>query len=232
MLPPIYQCAGGHSICQDCRPNLQECPLCRSVIQTTQNFTLEKVTQYMVYPCKFYKTGCTYSSKSTEIRQHENSCEFGPYKCPLNEFVTCDWKDNSAKLAEHVTEKHSDKLITNDRINVNFNKEQPAAQYECYLIKLLKRCFALHYKFENDKFYWSVQLVGPSNECKKYRMDIDLVDYSGNKRRCYLTGLVAPLSDRDSSFRNSSNYLTLPLEMVEPFINENVFGFRVVISTD
>ncbi|KAF5300116.1 hypothetical protein FQR65_LT19401 [Abscondita terminalis] len=62
MTPPIFICPMGHSICSSCRPKIRICPSCRSEIQDTRNFTLEKLTTVFEYPWQTSEIGC----KSTD----------------------------------------------------------------------------------------------------------------------------------------------------------------------
>lgn len=230
MLSPIYQCLNGHSICKDCKVKIQECPMCKTAIQDTKNFALEKMTKYLTYPCKFYKSGCHYSAKASDISKHEDSCEFGPYDCPLAEIVNCDWKSNINEIIEHVENNHNDNLLKNDKVDGTYNKES-GFHRQVYLIKFKKRIFKLHYKYENSKLYWAVQLIGPVEECKKYNFEIDLVDFCGSKRRCYLTGPISPLTLQTGPFDDPSKCIILTSEIADSFATNNILGFRVLIFT-
>ncbi|KAG5862558.1 hypothetical protein JTB14_016916 [Gonioctena quinquepunctata] len=229
MLPPIFQCLNGHSICQTCKVLVTECPMCKNPVQDTQNFVLEKMTQYLDYPCKFHKMGCTFSCKSTEIQNHENGCEFGPFDCPLKEFFNCQWNSNSSEIVEHLENNHDEHILKTDKVDVPFNRDE--LNEKIYLIKFSKKCFKLLFKYNEERFYWVVQLVGPSNESKNYRFEVDIVDLSGNKRRYYLTGLVSPLAEKNDSFKNPNKYIMVTLEQVSGFI-KNVLSFRMRIIKD
>ncbi len=39
---PIYQCEHGHIICEDCRENFENCPICRVKLGRQRNHLLEK----------------------------------------------------------------------------------------------------------------------------------------------------------------------------------------------
>ena len=42
---PVYQCANGHVICQDCIEKLNNCPICRNDSALRRNLKLEKIVQ-------------------------------------------------------------------------------------------------------------------------------------------------------------------------------------------
>lgn len=225
MLSPIYQCTNGHSICEPCKSRLTECPVCKNKFQETKNFVLEKMTQHMIYPCKFYKSGCQFSVKATEIRNHENGCEFGPYTCPLKDAQNCDWKASHAEVVDHIDNNHDESILKTDKIDLVFNNTQ--ALEKIFLIKYLRKVFKLFFKYQNEKFYWCVQLVGPANDAKLYKFEIDVIDLTLAKKRCYFTGLVVPLSNQTDCFTTRGKYTVASLEQLEDFINNNTFSFRV-----
>lgn len=85
MVPPIHQCVTGHSICVKCKEDVKECPACKKEIGNTQNFALAQLINYITYPCKHDR--CTFTAKARDIKQHEATCVYGPFKCPLKEYL-------------------------------------------------------------------------------------------------------------------------------------------------
>lgn len=138
MLPPIYQCLQGHSICSTCKTAVPTCPLCRTEIRNTQNFSLEKLTARMIYPCKYHKAGCLMTVKSSDIRKHEDSCEYGPYDCPLSEIENCAEKSTKNNIISHVETNHETYILKSDKINVPFAGR---ALEKYYIIKFANRIF-------------------------------------------------------------------------------------------
>lgn len=75
----------GHSICSDCKTQIHVCPTCRSQISGSigRNYTLEKLTQKVKYPCRNREIGCGFVTTSDKIRQHQRSCELSENPCIL-----------------------------------------------------------------------------------------------------------------------------------------------------
>lgn len=230
MLPPIYQCISGHSICASCKPQVARCPICPGEIRNTQNYSLEKLTTRMMYPCKYHKMGCAITLKSSEIRSHEGSCEFGPYVCPLSEEETCTKKYNKSELISHVENNHPEYILKSDKINVPMGGGDQLIQ-KYYLIKFSNKLFKVCFKFENQQFYWALQLIGPAEECKNYKFEIDIVDNSENKLRQYTRGLCVPYSLQNEVFTKRRNYVSFLYDQIADFITDNL-TYRVRVVKD
>ncbi|XP_050295314.1 uncharacterized protein LOC126735388 [Anthonomus grandis grandis] len=111
MIPPIYICSTGHSVCSDCKAMVPICPSCRNTFANGRNFTLEKLTQKVKYPCKNREIGCGFVTTSDKIKKHQNSCELSENPCILK----CGWKGLAPGLYNHFRESHRDQIIENNK---------------------------------------------------------------------------------------------------------------------
>ncbi|XP_072394628.1 uncharacterized protein [Diabrotica undecimpunctata] len=224
MLPPIYQCANGHSYCEKCKIKIEnKCALCRVAIHETRNFTLEKMIELLIYPCKYHKAGCTYSCISTEIRDHEICCEFGPFICPLKDTANCDWEGSHSKLFDHIDNNHNEFILKSDQISIPFNDQT----MKTYIIKYEKKIFQFHYNYGKQKLYLCVQIIGRSTDAKKYRFEADVIDLSGLKRKCFNVGLVSALTSLDERFQDDK-CVKIYLEQINGFYSD-VINLRIRI---
>lgn len=64
LIPPIFQCVLGHSICEKCKSQVPECPSCKGAINETRNVTLEKITERVNYHCKYWEFDCRHVANS------------------------------------------------------------------------------------------------------------------------------------------------------------------------
>ncbi|CAH0558758.1 unnamed protein product [Brassicogethes aeneus] len=199
MVGDIYQCHKGHSVCDNCRS--KNCIVCSEPIQDTKNYSLQKFANFFDFPCKYRKTGCKFTGKNTEIKTHEKYCKFGPYNCPLAGFVECAWKDNVAEIISHAEKVHNDMILKSDRINIDWKKDSMPNTKKCSLILFSGSLFRLIFKYENDKMYWCVQCVGPAENCKDLKYEIDFIDNSDDNLRHFLRHKVMPLAPVDESFQ-------------------------------
>ncbi|CAH1173511.1 unnamed protein product [Phaedon cochleariae] len=236
MLAPIYQCVRGHSICGKCKKRVLEtagnCPSCKQPFHDTQNFSLEKMSQLMVYPCKFHKSGCNFASKSAEIMVHEDSCEYGSYKCPVDtEGTVCEWIGSSSKVIEHVSNNHEEYLLKVSKIKVPFARNEPRTEVK--FVSFQKMLFKIFFIYKQKKFFWTVQLVGPTKESKNYKFEVDVIDMTGDKKRFFMVGNVANLDDDWRRVQRPRGFvLFAALEQLEGFIREDQggdFSFRIKV---
>jgi hypothetical protein len=83
LLPPIYVCINGHSICENCKHQTAFCPTCRMAFTNTRSVVLEKISTYMQFPCVYWRSGCNEIMSSENINEHLPLCRFRKYFCPL-----------------------------------------------------------------------------------------------------------------------------------------------------
>ncbi|XP_060530513.1 uncharacterized protein LOC132704510 [Cylas formicarius] len=107
MVPPIFICPTGHSVCSDCKVKVGKCPSCRCDYAEGRNFTLEKLTTLVKYPCRNRDIGCGFISTSDKIKLHQNCCELSESPCLLR----CGWKGLGPGMYNHFLEKHPSRLL-------------------------------------------------------------------------------------------------------------------------
>ncbi|KAG4078623.1 hypothetical protein HA402_015213 [Bradysia odoriphaga] len=109
MIPPIHQCASGHSICKECRFKLTHCGLCRGVFTDARNYGLETLVGAVKFKCPNSGLGCNETASYDDMKKHENAvCRFRPIVCHL-----CQ-QDHDGKLGKlsiegyliHLQESH------------------------------------------------------------------------------------------------------------------------------
>ncbi|KAF5286825.1 hypothetical protein FQA39_LY00358 [Lamprigera yunnana] len=175
MVPPIYQCVVGHSICGTCKPLMNECSTCRDKIAATRNFSLEKLTRIIKYNCKYIDLDCPFQLNSEEIKDHEANCKFGPYNCPFDEFRECKWKRKLSNIIYHAKTCHEDDILeVNYLTRAYLDTSSEDTDEDCYIIKSFGGLFRIIFKFCSKMFYWSIQYVGPSEEAEKFMYELDI----------------------------------------------------------
>lgn len=106
MQPPIYQCREGHTLCCNCRQRLSSCPTCRSPELNIRCRALEVLAQCLTdVPCRFANYGCTYTTRYSEVHQHESRCLRRPLAC-LHADNGCAFEASPQQLAEHLLQQH------------------------------------------------------------------------------------------------------------------------------
>ncbi|KAF7278238.1 hypothetical protein GWI33_008595 [Rhynchophorus ferrugineus] len=155
LVPPILQCRTGHSICSSCKSELNQCPTCKSEFIDTRNFLVENLVASMNYSCKYDE--CPYQGKPTSIKAHQESCIFGPFKCPLKEYQSCNEIFAFKDLYRHVMDRHYEYLLEIDTL--------------CCL-----------YEYNEKIFKFSVHLIGNPEDNLTYKYDIDFNNAKTNNR--------------------------------------------------
>nr|CAH7747527.1 unnamed protein product [Callosobruchus chinensis] len=103
--PPIGQCRRGHAFCPRCFNRMNRCIFCLSTKSRTKCTVLEKINDLLQFPCRFANRGCTFTSKSSTIADHEVNCEHSVSVCPLR-FNNCEWSGRRAQLVSHCLNTH------------------------------------------------------------------------------------------------------------------------------
>lgn len=112
MIPPIFQCQNQHLICSKCHTNQTRCPICRGMMKGVRNLCMEKVTEYISYPCKNDGNGCNAMLRLDQKEHHEKIClKSGQYRCLLpmtgQNIKECLWIGPFEKADAHIRQTHS-----------------------------------------------------------------------------------------------------------------------------
>lgn len=230
MVPPIYQCETGHSVCGTCKSNVNECPSCKQFIRETRNFHLERITNRIKYYCKYRDYGCPFITSAKDIKQHEIECKHGPFRCPLYDHIACNWKGKFADIMPHIRHSHDDNVLEMEKISVPYEESDfEHADEDCFILQTAGELFKLMYKYENRCFYWAVQLIGPFNEARKFFFMLDIIDNKNLNQRFFMKRYCTPLTPKCDAFVEKENYVKIPLDLIECMI-DNSLTYRVHIT--
>lgn len=202
MKPPIYLCLTGHSICNRCRPRLHQCPSCRSNFGNARNYALEALTNTVSYPCGYRELGCLTVLPLNKITKHESDCHLKPYNCPLMETYRCAWEGTLVSLSTHLNSDHKDKVRPGYYYKTTNTFSFDCNYAEIYCMFAYGEVFRVCHKRDmgNQNTYWSVQLIGPSGESKKYKCEIGMIDGRNENRKLIRTDLCQDLSNQENMF--------------------------------
>ena len=102
--PPVYICPLGHNICQECRPKLSRCPICKEKFKEgSRNYFAEKILEKLERNCRYEIFQCDFSTcDSQHLIDHE---------------IVCDKKQDMEDLLKQ--EEKSDEENENDQANQN-----------------------------------------------------------------------------------------------------------------
>lgn len=229
MTPPILQCLTGHSFCQTCKEKLSECPSCKKPFQNTQNFVLAQVIAHIDYPCKYSK--CRFTAKAKDIRRHEENCTFTPHPCPLIDYENCSEEMMFDQMYEHIVNNHYESLLEIDCVSYPFSINDETGITDCFIIKYDSKLFKLHIEYEDCKFYFAAQLVGPPEEASDYRFCVDILDASKKNHRVYCTRNCGPMTHGDDAFEDGREFIVFTREQIKHLITDVIF-FRAIIKNN
>uniref|UniRef100_A0A6P7G4X1 RING-type E3 ubiquitin transferase n=1 Tax=Diabrotica virgifera virgifera TaxID=50390 RepID=A0A6P7G4X1_DIAVI len=222
MLPPIYQCLTGHSICEGCKESIIECPICRGEFQNTKNFTLAQVIEHMNYPCKF--DGCNFVAKSKDIRKHQSTCIYSPTNCPLKEYLDDSEEACVDVVYDHVV-KNQDDILEIDCKDKNGTFKNICRS--CFIVVYESKIFRLLSRYKNNELCFTAQLIEPSYESSCYFFDIDILDKEKNSgvRKTNSCGLV---TDTKTAFDDDMTVITFTYSEIRHLIDNQIF-FKIKI---
>lgn len=101
--PPIFQCARGHVVCGECRPNVTTCPQCRDVMGNIRSLVSEKMLEKIPTSCKFNDHGCQVELMRSHLSEHEKNCGYREINCVD---LACQQKIAMSKLLTHLENDH------------------------------------------------------------------------------------------------------------------------------
>jgi E3 ubiquitin-protein ligase SIAH1 len=167
---------------------------------------MEIVANSLVLPCNYSTSGCAVSVLHTERRKHEESCEFRPYSCPLQEDF-CIWEGSLEEAMPHLIKCH-DFYTPPESQYYEFlvsDINQPGPVYwEC-----IQLCFGHNFimvlkKLETldvcEQFCATVQLIGTRKQAENFAYKLEL---RGQRRRLTWEATTTSIHERFSAIMNS-----------------------------
>jgi len=100
---PIFQCARGHVVCAECKPNVNTCPICRDVLGNIRSLVSEKVLEKLPAPCKYSDTGCEVELMRSELPSHQKKCKYRSVNCVD---LACQQPVSLVNLLNHIDNDH------------------------------------------------------------------------------------------------------------------------------
>ncbi|EFA00429.2 uncharacterized protein LOC663065 isoform X1 [Tribolium castaneum] len=210
MVPPIQICSTGHSFCSRCRDQMEECPTCRHPFQEGRNYTLEKLTTCINYPCMFRDAGCTVACPSEKLREHELDCSFSGIQC----FLECN-TGPVMNLFKHLNEKHRDRLIVAGEVHILDLGEGEVMK--TFAICFGNDMFRLAVFYDGD-IKFSLQQFGVKQSC--YTYELEIICTTDCSEKIILTKECPPMS---TTFWSKS--ITVPDDLIQRFISEEDLVF-------
>nr|CAD7451848.1 unnamed protein product [Timema tahoe] len=178
---PIVQCKNGHLVCSNCRPKTKRCPTCRGPLGKIRNLSMENLSCFISFPCKFVVRGCKALLFQRKMAAHVKACEFQPYSCPCPG-APCKWQGYLEDVLPHLKTSH--KNITTLKGDDIFFQPTDVDLFGEVDWAMLQSCFNHNFMIVlkkrelikgNEQFFAFAQLVGPRQQAKKfkYRLQLD-----------------------------------------------------------
>ncbi|KAJ8978201.1 hypothetical protein NQ317_013147 [Molorchus minor] len=150
LIPPIFICPCGHNFCLKCKGVV--CKLCNEGITDERNTELEEKYNKYLHPCKYKRMGCPQKLVYSDLHQHEITCTFCEYRCPVDE---CTFEGQFKGLANHLKLIHGSTKILEVFILVFQNIS------EAFLVNEEKGIFYCYSKYSHDCVLWEAKFCGP-----------------------------------------------------------------------
>jgi E3 ubiquitin-protein ligase SIAH1 len=171
MKPPISMCENGHSICNDCKPKLKNCPSCRKSFLDVRNLALESLSAALASPNN--------SSKNSDS-SHKN------YKCPFAAVSNedCVWCGSLLDMKNHIMTSHGDGNDTHEstgRFNVILTNLSSERHYR-KVVSIGDELFYVVWEIKDGSFFCSVLYVGPKKKSSKFTYTFSITTENGPKK--------------------------------------------------
>ncbi|XP_022248421.1 E3 ubiquitin-protein ligase Siah1-like isoform X3 [Limulus polyphemus] len=233
VLPPILQCQNGHLVCSTCRQKITCCPTCRAPIGNIRNLAMEKVASTVMFPCKYFASGCNAQLLHTDKQDHEEICEFRPYSCPCPG-ASCKWQGSLEQVMTHLLAVH--KSITTlkgeDIVFLATDINLPGAVDWV----MMQSCFGHHFMLVLEKqekydghqqFFAIVQLIGTRKQAENFIYRLEL---SGHRRRLTWEATPRSIHDGVQSAIMNSDCLVFDTSIAKLFADNGNLGINVTIN--
>lgn len=209
----------GHSICSSCKERVATCPICRSEFSKTRNYTLEKLTSKVHYPCRNREIGCSFVTTADKIRGHEAVCELTETHCLLG----CGYKCLRPKMYSHLSEKHWNQILELDVVHKRDVSEKKHGYYVFYHGGEL---FRFSVVVSND-YRFNVQHLGTINDEPKFRYQLEFVDPSSLGRSLSMSFFCQSLTEYpEQAYKTAA---ALQWDLLKPFLDGKYLNYKISI---
>lgn len=196
---------------------MASCPICRSDFSITRNYTLEKLTSKIHYPCRNREIGCSFVTTADKIRSHEAVCELTEISCLLS----CGHKSLRPKLLSHILDKHSHYVLDLDVVH----KRDITVKDTTYIIhdngELFRFCINV-----NNAYKFLVQHLGTTEE-PIYRCSLEFIDPSPCGPSISMGFVCRSLTE--SPEQMSKSKISIQGDLLKPFHDGKYLLFKISI---
>jgi len=176
---PISVCPEGHLVCKECKPKIDNCPVCRVRMVGGKSQLAILVTDHISHDCGNEK--CKESFRLEALVSHEKVCAHRVVSCP---YSLCGKNVPLAKLTHHLL---ASKKVCCAQTNAAIATENGFNSRTYFIRKVTRRKmiwpidiftyfddvdYAVYpYKFE-EQFFIVVVMFAPDQECAKFRLEL------------------------------------------------------------
>ncbi|XP_057655745.1 uncharacterized protein LOC130893534 isoform X1 [Diorhabda carinulata] len=128
MVPPIYQCVAGHSLCNDCKSKVEKCPSCESKIEETRNIILENISETVELPCSFESKNCTFRAGVKRVASHEQECPLNTKKQRMENSKETTTNGDGATVKTEDTKDTGTSIPPEEGVNSNETVKEEAME--------------------------------------------------------------------------------------------------------
>jgi E3 ubiquitin-protein ligase SIAH1 len=232
---PIYTCdSGKHATCNEC---FQISKVCKCKLQIkNRSDVLEKVRTTLPLACKFRKNGCNAVLSLESLLYHEVDCQWRPIFCPILDCKSNDTKIIFNLLDTHLTEHHTDLLVTDESLRVGivnrFTKEYLNGKEAVMLPNKLSLYGAQFFReivLVNKRVYIWIYYQGSKEEAKNYICTIKVYGGSENEEFFY-NGPPRSLDESKDEVIDGDYGLSMSLSQVKRIVSEGKMRYSIKIS--
>lgn len=226
LIPPIWLCQTGHSVCDECYKTLSVCSICERKFTGGRNLLAEAYSPKLLYPCKNSKSGCQETLTVDKVKEHQANCSYQSYKCGVKQ---CNWHGTIDQIENHFTNAvHINYETTNDKSSLHFHSGE--IQSFVNLIKLFDHLFWFKYYRNEEHIFWAVQYIGAENEADQYSYEVEIKNYNEElkiklRKYCHKIGIG------DSELFKIGNCINVSRKIFERYVGpfNRTYNFQLKI---
>ena len=222
-----YSCIkAAHTLCEE---HKTKCA-CGSKVVEIPSPVIAKLLMNLPWMCQNYKTGCRESKGNVEdLEDHQGICIYKEVFCPN---VDCDeegkilFKDVIDHLEVCLENPINEKEMSNGEANnflVIFNTNEKFKDGDYWSpTKMISTCGAVFFTsgyVKNETVYFWLNLLGSSDEAKKYACTSSIKNKNGIEKFIY-SGLVHTLDKGYEDIISSGSLLTIGVDAAKSSLND------------
>lgn len=187
-----------------------------------RSLTVEALCSKAHFKCQNAAGGCTVRLQIDLLSWHEKQCIYKPMKCFMGRvWGDCQWNGREAYWKEHLDAEHSNKVFTNDTVDLIWDmagKQKPLSGY--YVFQVYNEMFNFYEVYDKERILFTMTCTSTQKE-KKHQFAFEVTLISEDNEALSITQKFPVHSEYDKDILAEGTCISFLLTDLAKFLDED-----------